>query len=240
MQHLYTVPLSPFRSSSAVAETVGVLSIYRVESLVKNITATQHNPFGFDAPCEPFVPGYGDANADFHVIGDNPSVHGGSESGIPFTGFPAVERLQTALVEGGLLSAAGSPPTVEKTYLSYLYMCGDCVPTEADYADHEPLFDTEVRAITSHVLLPVGERATKHVFANMTAERSEDVDMDDLHATEVRGSGWLVYPIKDPIEWSDDDESELIGALRALLATDYRQEAELGRFLPGDDVWRVR
>jgi hypothetical protein len=31
-----------------------------------------------------------------------------------------------------------------------------------------------------------------------------------------------------------------VSALTALLATDYRQEAELGRFLPGDDVWRVR
>jgi len=229
-----------FTRERSVAETVGVLPICFVDSLVKNITATQHNPFGFDAPCAPFVPGYGDANADFHVIGDNPSVHGGGESGIPFTGLPAVDRFQAALVEGGLLSAAGSPPTVEKTYLSYLYMCGDRVPTEDDYADHEPLFDTEVRAITSHVLLPVGERATKHVFANMTAERADDVDMETLHATEVRGSGWLVYPIKEPAEWTDDDESTLIAALRALLATDYRQEAELGRFLPGDDVWRVR
>ena len=207
---------------------------------MKNITATQHNPFGFQAPCEPFVPGYGDANADFHVIGDHPGVHGGTESGIPFTGTPASERFQTVLVDAGLLTEAGTPPTVSKTYLSYLFMCGDRVPTPEDYADHEPLFDTEVRAITSHVLLPVGERATKHVFANMTAESAETVDMDELHATEIRGSGCLVYPIKEPAAWSGDDEAELRTALTALLETDYRQEAELGRFLPGDDVWRVR
>jgi len=207
---------------------------------VKNITATLHNPFGFEAPCEPFVPGYGDANADFHVIGDNPRVHGGSESGIPFTGLAAAERLQGALVDGGLLAEAGTPPTVESTYLSYLFMCGDRDPTEADYADHEPLFDTEVRAITSHVLFPVGERATRHVFENMTAEPTDEVVMDDLHATEVRGSGWLVYPIKDPADWTDEDEDALVAALTALLATDYRQEAELGRFLPNDDLWRVR
>ncbi|WP_277541597.1 uracil-DNA glycosylase family protein [Haloarcula laminariae] len=207
---------------------------------MKNVTATLHNPFGFEAPCEPFVPGYGDANADFHVIGDNPRVHGGGESGIPFTGTAAAERLQRALVAGGLLAEAGTPPTVEKTYLSYLYMCGDREPTDDDYADHEPLFDTEVRAITSHVLFPVGKRATRHVFENMTAERAEDVVMDELHATEVRGSGWLVYPIKEPADWTDADEDALVAALTALLATDYRQEAELGRFLPGDDVWRVR
>lgn len=207
---------------------------------MKNITARLHNPFGFEAPCEPFVPGYGDANADFHVIGDNPRVHGGRESGIPFTGTDAAERLQRALVEGGLLGEAGTPPAVEKTYLSYLYMCGDRDPTDEEYADHEPLFDTEVRAITSHVLFPVGERATKHVFANMTPERADDVDMEQLHATEVRGSGWLVYPIKEPADWADADEDALVAALTALRQTDYRQEAELGRFLPNDKVWRVR
>jgi len=223
-----------------MAETVGVLPTSLLTPSVKNITATLHNPFGFEAPCEPFVPGYGDANADFHVIGDNPRVHGGRDSGIPFTGTEAAERLQRALVAGGLLSEAGTPPTVEKTYLSYLFMCGDRDPTEEDYADHEPLFDTEVRAITSHVLFPVGERATKHVFANMTPERADDVVMDELHATEVRGSGWLVYPIKEPADWTDADEDALVAALTALLATDYRQEAELGRFLPNDDLWRVR
>lgn len=207
---------------------------------MKNITATQQNPFGFEPPCEPFVAGYGDANADFHVIGDHPGVHGGADTGIPFTGVPAAERLQRALVAGGLLESAGTPPVVDRTYLSYLCMCGDRNPSEADYAELEPLFDAEVRAITSHVLLPVGERATKHVFANMTAESAAEVDMDELHATEVKGSGWLVVPIKEPAEWTDDDEQALIDGLEALLATDYRQEAELGRFLPGDDVWRVR
>ena len=223
-----------------MAETVGVLPASPLTAPVKNVTATLHNPFGFQQPCAPFVPGYGDANADFHVIGDNPQVHGGVESGIPFTGTPAAERFQRALVAGGLLGEAGTPPTVEKTYLSYLYMCGDRDPTDEDYADHEPMFDTEVRSITSHVLFPVGERATEHVFANMTSERPETVDMERHHATEVRGSGWLVYPVKEPTAWTDADESELVSALQALLATDYRQEAELGRFLPGDDVWRVR
>jgi len=207
---------------------------------VKNIAATQRNPFGFDAPCEPFVPGYGDANAHFHVVGDHPGVHGGTESGVPFTDSEAGDRLQRALVEAGLLERAGSPPTVDKTYLSYLYPCGGLAPSDDDYADLEPLFDSEVRAITAHVLLPVGERATRHVFANMTAEPTDDIEMDALHGSEVVGSGWLVYPIKEPAEWDDEDEEALVAALVALQATDYRREADLGRFLPGDDSWRVR
>jgi len=223
-----------------VAETGGVLSDGAFVSRVKNVTSRRHNPFGFQAPCEPFVPGYGDANAHFHVIGDHPGVHGGAESGVPFTGTPAAERLQRALLDAGLLTATGTPPTVEKTYLSYLYMCGGDPPTEADYADLEPLFDTEVRAITAHVLLPVGERATRHVFANMTAEPPSSVDMERHHATEIAGSGWLVFPIKDPVEWTDEDEAELVSALTALRETDYRREADLGRFMPGEDPYLVR
>ena len=54
--------------------------------------------------CESFVPGYGDANADFHVIGDHPGVHGGAATGIPFTGEPWSTALLSALVEGDLIA----------------------------------------------------------------------------------------------------------------------------------------
>jgi len=210
---------------------------------VQNIAASQSNPFGFEPGCEPFVPGYGDANAHFHVVGDHPGVHGGAESGVPFTGSEAGERLQRALVEAGLLEAAGTPPAGDKTYLSYLHMCvpdGDGKPTERDYDDLEPLFDAELRAITAHVLLPVGERATRHVFSIATAKSPDEVDMDARHATEIAGSGWLVVPIKEPAEWTDGDEAALVETLEAMLATDYRREADLGRFLPHGESYRVR
>jgi len=208
---------------------------------VQNVTGRQSNPFGLDPGCEPFVPGYGDANAHFHVIGDHPGVHGGAESGVPFTGFEASERLQRALVAGGLLESVGTPPVVDRTYLSYRYMCPpEGVPTAADYAAHEPLFDAELRAITAHVLLPVGVRATAHILGNMSARSASDIDMDALHATEIKGSGWLIVPIRDPVEWTDDDEAALVAALEALLERDYRQRADLGRFLPDDDPYMVR
>lgn len=208
---------------------------------MKNVTARESNPFGFQPPCEPFVPGFGDANAHFHVVGDHPGVHGGAESGVPFTEFEASERLQRALVAGGLLREAGTPPVVEKTYLSYLHMCvPEGVPTEADYADIERFFDAELRAITAHVLLPVGARATSHVFSIASSESPDDVDMDARHATEIPGSGWLIVPIKDPAEWTDDDEARLVAALEELLERDYRREADLGRFLPDDSPYLVR
>jgi uracil-DNA glycosylase len=222
-------------------DTAGVLTPNCFHPSVKNVAESLSNPFGFDPGCESFVPGYGDANAHFHVVGDHPGVHGGVESGVPFTGSVSGERLQRALAEAGMLESAGNPPTVDNTYLSYLHMChADGTPSQESYDDLEPLFDSEFRAITAHVLLPVDERATRHVFAVATAEPTDDVDMERRHATEVMGSGWLVYPIKEPAEWNDGDEAALVEALKALQETDYRREADLGRFGPTGETYLVR
>ncbi|MEZ3144468.1 uracil-DNA glycosylase family protein [Halobaculum sp. MBLA0143] len=210
---------------------------------MQNVTDRVSNPFGFRPDCERFVPGYGDANADFHVVGDHPKAHGGVDTGVPFTGTAAAERLQDTLLRAGLLKTTGDRPTVADAYLSYLHLCvpeGD-EPTAAAYADAERFLDTEVRAITAHVLLPVGQRATQYVLDNYTARaRTVDEELDGLHATEVRGAGWLVFPVRDPREWADGDGDALVDALTRLRQTDYRRESDLGRFLPGDDPYRVR
>jgi uracil-DNA glycosylase family 4 len=208
---------------------------------VRNVTDRVRNPFGLSPPCERFVPGYGDANAHFHVVGDHPGVHGGSETGVPFTGSVAGRRLQRALADAGLLASTGDEPTVASTYLSYLHPCvPDGDPTDDDYAAMEPFFDAELRAIAAHVLLPVGERATRHVFREHTTRAPEDVDMERLHATELLGRGWLVMPIREPEEWTGDDGGRLVAALQTLQSTDYRRESDLGRFLPGGDPYLVR
>ena len=193
-------------------------------------------------PCERFVPGYGDANADFHVIGDHPGVHGGAETGVPFTGTDAAERLQRALREAGLLDSVGDDPDVDRTFLSYLHMCvPDEAPSDADYVEMERYFDAELRAIAAHVLLPVGERATRHALETFTAHAHRtEVEMDTLHGQELLGSGWLVLPIKDPVEWDDGDDERLVASLLELQSTDFRRETDLGRFLPGSDSYHVR
>ncbi|PSP86561.1 uracil-DNA glycosylase [Halobacteriales archaeon QS_1_68_17] len=212
---------------------------------MENVTDRRSNPFDMRPPCERFVPGYGDANAHFHVIGDHPGVHGGADSGLPFTDSRAGERLQRALVAGGLLERAGRPPTVDRTFLSYLHACvhegndGNGDPTDDDYARLEPFFDAELRAITAHVLLPVGERAVGHVVANYTA-REMPADLDAVHATEMLGAGFLVVPLLDPAEWTDDHEDRVGEALASLRETDYRREADLGRFLADGETYYVR
>jgi uracil-DNA glycosylase family 4 len=206
---------------------------------VQNVTDRTSNPFDMRPPCESFVPGYGDANADFHVVGDHPGVHGGADTGIPFTESLAGDRLREALQAGGVLDGDDESAGV---FFSYLHACvpTDDVPTEDDYRDLEPFFDAELRAITAHVLLPVGERATRHVLANYTAIAPDDVTLADVHATELHGSGWLVVPCLDPAGWSDDQEAAYVDALRDLLATDYHREADLGRFLVGPESYTVR
>ena len=211
---------------------------------MRNVTDRVSNPFDMAPPCDRFVPGYGDANADFHVIGDHPGVHGGADTGVPFTGTAAAEELQVALRDGGLLRSIGDEPAVESTFLSYLHMCvpaGDATPTDADYVEMERYFDAELRAIAAHVLLPVGERATRHVLETYTAQAYRtEVEMDRLHGSELLGSGWLVLPIKSPADWEGGDDERLVEALRTLQSTDYRRETDLGRFLPGGESYHVR
>ena len=208
---------------------------------MRNVTDRISNPFGMDPPCERFVPGYGDANAHFHVVGDHPGVHGGAETGVPFTETTAGRRLQRALHDAGLLRTTGDEPTVENTFLSYLHTCvPDGEPTDDDYAAMEPFFDAELRAIAAHVLFPVGERAIRHVVETCTAHDADALDVGTAHATELVGSGWLVLPIREPSDWESDDAGRLVDAIDRLRSTDYRRETDLGRFIAGNDPYLVR
>jgi uracil-DNA glycosylase family 4 len=230
-------------AAASTPKPVDIYCCFRILPVVQNVTDRTSNPFGMRPPCPAFVAGYGDANADFHVIGDHPGIHGGVDTGVPFTGVPAADRLQTALETAGLLRTTGASPTVDRTFLSYLHMCvpdGE-TPSAAEYTDMERFFDAELRAIAAHVLFPVGERATRHVLEQYTALAwKTTVDMDRLHGTELRGSGWLVVPIKEPADWVDDDAQRLVTAIEQLTATDFRRETDLGRFIAGSDPYYVR
>ncbi|MFB6154953.1 MAG: uracil-DNA glycosylase family protein [Haloferacaceae archaeon] len=243
---------------------------------MRNVTDRISNPFAMSPPCERYVPGYGDANADFHVVGDSPDVHGGDDAatadggastadggtepetatgadatggaavtedgaGVPFTNAAGL-RLQEALADADLLSAAGPRPSTNRTFLSYLDMCvRERAPTDAEYREMERFFDAELRAIAAHVLLPVGERAIRHVLENYTARSLQVAGRQDrLHGTELLGSGFLVLPIKEPAAWTDGDADRLVGAIEDLRSTDYRRESDLGRFFAGDDPYYVR
>ncbi|MCL7417003.1 MAG: uracil-DNA glycosylase [Halalkalicoccus sp.] len=219
---------------------------------MENVTDRTSNPFGMRPACETScsasteaVFGYGDANADFHVIGDHPGTHGGARTGVPFTDSPVGEAIQRTLFETGFADEPYSDaPELEECFLSYLHMCcppdgGD--PSPSSYAEMERFFDAELRAIAAHVLLPVGARATEYVIEHYTAQVERiEIDMEALHASEIRGSGFLVVPIRDPVEWTEGDGGRLIDSLSAIRGSDYRRTADLSRLLGSDELYFVR
>lgn len=225
---------------------------------MKYLSSTRRNPFGLDPPCERAVPGFGDPNAHFHVVGDNPAVHGGLDLGIPFTGRPWSAAFFEALVGGGLVESVDLSEgriEVPGTFFSYLSMCSadgeewagnedsgyDGASPEEIYDEMEPYFDAELRAITAHVLLTVGERATKHIFDTYTSIAIDgDFEMEEFHARDFTGAGWLVVPIAEPAVWDGDEGARLESTLSDLLDSDYRQTSDLGRFLPDDEPYFVR
>lgn len=199
---------------------------------MKHVSNRLRNPFGVRAPrltengTREAVYGYGDAGADFQLIGDHPGVHGGVGTGVPFTETEGSRRLQRVLADVGLLEDAYSDaPTPSNLYLHYVHASvteDGRTPTEAEYHELEPLFDAEVRAVNAHVLLPVGAEATRRVLRKYTI-RAEAVDVETSHARQVRGRGFLVVPIADPETWSDADEEAIRSTLGEILASDYRQ-----------------
>ncbi|WP_254862876.1 uracil-DNA glycosylase family protein [Halovivax gelatinilyticus] len=201
---------------------------------MKTITDRTSNPFGMRAPFdvsdegdEPAVYGYGDPNGDFHVIGDNPRIHGGTKTGVPFTASKAGDRIQTLLRETGFLSGPASAPTVDNCFLSYIHLCTpprDRSPTADEYAELERFFDAELRAVNAHVLLAVGDRPIDHVLRSYTTLRDRvSLDSEALHARELRGRGFLVVPLADPATWDDTAFEKAESTLRAIAERDYRQ-----------------
>lgn len=201
---------------------------------MQTVTERTSNPFGLRPPFDRSddgnqvaVFGYGDANADFHVVGDHPGVHGGETSGVPFTERDAGQSIQDVLRTTGFASGPQDRPTLENCYCSYVHMCtlpGGRSPTASEYDTLEPFFDAELRAVNAHVLLPVGTRATDHVLTEYTTQRGRlDLDLAALHARDIRGRGFMVVPVREPTEWEDDDRETIVESLEAILDSDYRQ-----------------
>ena len=193
---------------------------------MENVTEETSNPFGMRVTGRA-VYGYGDANADFQVVGDHPGRHGGTETGVPFTGSVAGVRLQRILHDVGFAAEPyADHPELENCYLSYVHpgVPPGGEPTDASYADMERFLDAELRAINPHIILAVGDRALAYALREHTSlENKLPRDAAALHAEEVRGRGFLVVAVKDPDRWTPDDERALRERLKALLASDYRQ-----------------
>jgi uracil-DNA glycosylase len=199
---------------------------------VENVTTEVSNPFGIRYPGSA-VPGYGDANADVHVVGDHPGRHGGVATGVPFTDAVAGVRLQRVLHAAGLLATAyADRPAATDCFCSYVHpevwrpspagAPGD--PDDASYADAERYLDAELRAVNAHVLVLVGDRALGYGLREHTALADRlPADAAALHAEEVPGRGFLLVPVAEPSTWTPATERALRERLETVLGRDYRQ-----------------
>ena len=198
---------------------------------MENVTTRTSNPFGMRYP-GPAVPAYGDANADFHVVGDHPSHHGGRETGVPFTDSVAGVRLQRVLHDVGFAADRyAERPALTDCFLSYAHppvwgadRASGPDPRDADYADAERYLDAELRAVNAHILVLVGDRALEYgLREHSSLLDSLPVDAAALHAEEVRGRGFLLVPVRDPLAWTPADERALRERLTTIRSRDYRQ-----------------
>lgn len=204
-----------------------------VRNRVENVTSEVSNPFGIRYP-GPAVPGYGDANADIHVVGDHPGRHGGARTGVPFTDSVAGVRLQRVLHDVGLLADPyADRPDATNCFCSYAHppvwnpgeaASGRLDPDAAAYADAERYLDAELRAVNAHVLVLVGDRPLDYGLREHTAMADRlPTDAAALHAREVTGRGFLLVPVMEPSAWTAAEEEALTARLEMILDRDYRQ-----------------
>jgi uracil-DNA glycosylase family 4 len=197
---------------------------------------TASNPFGMDADCENcpalcetrerVVHGYGDVGADFLFVGEMPG-EGPDRTGVPFTGDERGEALQHLL---GLLGLNNSLPTddepeLENAFLTYLTRCRhpERPPTDEEIGNCDPYLNAEIRMINPEILVPVGQRALTEIATEYTTAEAEGFDVSADHATTIRGRGFEIVPMADPLEQSEGEREAFVEHFLDLMARDYRQ-----------------
>ena len=198
------------------------------------------NPFGMDESCRncpelcgtrtQVVHGYGDVGADFLFVAERPSERADSV-GVP---APTVETaadrgttLHRILERLGLCAIDSDPtePRLGNAYLTHLTRCRhpDRSPTDEEIGNCEPFLNAEVRMINPEIIVPIGQRALVEVGREYTARPTSDLELPEYHATSIRGRGFELVPMLDPVGQTDNQTQEWLEAFAVLMASDYRQ-----------------
>ena len=192
------------------------------------------NPFGMDEDCtncpelvetrSQIVHGYGDVGADFVVIGDQPSA-AADETGVPFAGDQSLvwEILdRVGLVEG---DPGAAEPVPDDVYLTYVTRCRhpDRAATDEEVTACEAYRSSELRMVNPEIIVPVGQRAIEALAFQYTTKSEDDLDVDERHATTMRGRGFELVPMLDPSDQSPEETEAFVAHFADLLGTDYRQ-----------------
>jgi uracil-DNA glycosylase family 4 len=173
------------------------------------------------------VHGYGDVGAEFLFIGEMPS-ESADAAGVPFVGDDAGERLQSILGELGF--ARSEPDTLEpdlqNVFLTYLTRCHhpERPPTDDEVVTCEPYLNAEIRMINPQIIVPIGQRALAELAVGYTTRRPDSFDIDDEHATTIRGRGFELVPMVE-LERQTDAQTEAFveHMFENVFSRDYRQ-----------------
>jgi len=192
------------------------------------------NPFGMDEDCEncpalcetreTIVHGYGDVSAEFLVLGESPS-NGSEETGVPFTGDDERELLDILSAVGLCGDPDADAPSLPNAFLTYVTRCRNPTrpATETEERNCEPYLNSEIRMINPELILPVGQRALEALAFEYTTLSEDELDIEDRHATTIRGRGFELIPMCPPAEQSDDERTKLLEHLSETMGRDYRQ-----------------
>ena len=175
------------------------------------------------------VHGYGDVDADFLFVGEQPTARA-DDTGVPFAddgGSDGDGGLRRVLERLGLcdVTAPANEPVLENAYLTHLTRCRDPDrrPTDEEIETCEAYLNAEIRMINPEILVPIGERALAELGTEYTTTPAEDLSLSDGHATRIRGRGFELVPMIDPREGTDEQTQAWLEAFAELMATDYRQ-----------------
>ncbi|MFC7202017.1 uracil-DNA glycosylase family protein [Haloferax namakaokahaiae] len=195
------------------------------------------NPFSMDADCtncsalcevrQQVVHGYGDVGAEFLFVGEAPSA-AAEETGVPFTGDEAGERVQSILGELGFVRSEpdADEPDIQNAFVTYLTRCRhpERGPTENEISTCEPFLNAEIRMINPHIIVPVGQAALEALAFDYTTRAADSFDIDAEHATTIRGRGFELVPMKAPEDQTDEDTRAFIDhVVEEVFDRDYRQ-----------------
>jgi len=192
------------------------------------------NPYGMDEECQNcpalcetrtnVVHGYGDVGAEFVVLGETPSA-GADETGLPFVGERERELLDILAALDLVDDPDAERPQFDNVYLTYVTRCyhPDREPTEEEVLNCEPYLNSEVRMINPELLLPVGQDALEALAFEYTTLSEDDLDIEDRHATTIRGRGFELLPMIEPWQQTDEQRAAFLDHFSETLGRDYRQ-----------------
>ena len=192
------------------------------------------NPFGMDEECqncpelcdtrENVVHGYGDVGAEFIVLGDSPA-EGTDESGIPFTDERERELLDILDAVDMVEDPDAEEPELKNTFLTYVTRCRnpERPATDDEVMNCEPYLNSEIRMINPELLLPVGQRPLEELAFEYTTLSEDELDIEERHATTIRGRGFEILPMIPPAEQTDEQRTAFLDHFSDVLGQDYRQ-----------------